>query len=78
MKYRELFKIVEKEGWYLVKQEGNAKHFKHSNRMGKLIISGKPNDDVYKITLANVLKQSRLKELFNPNQLLEGKKVNSK
>ncbi|MBE7552696.1 MAG: type II toxin-antitoxin system HicA family toxin [Anaerolineales bacterium] len=62
MKVRDIIKILETDGWYLVSTEGSHRQFKHSTKKGRVTVSGKPGDDVRKGTLNSILKQARLKD----------------
>jgi len=53
MKYREIIGIVQRDGWYFVRQKGSHAHYKHPSKPGIVTIAGKPNDDVPKTTLAS-------------------------
>ena len=61
MKFRELTKSLEKDGWYLVRQKGSHRQYHHSKKSGTVTIAGKPSQDVPKGTLNNILKQAKLK-----------------
>ena len=59
---REMEKIIQKDGWYLVHIEGSHHHYKHRSKKGKVTIPfhTKPKD-LDKWTVATILKQSGLK-----------------
>lgn len=61
MKVKEIIKIIEKNGWFLVSQEGSHKQFKHPNLKGRVTIAGGLNDDLAKGTLNSIFKQAKLK-----------------
>jgi predicted RNA binding protein YcfA (HicA-like mRNA interferase family) len=61
MKVREVIKLVEKDGWFLVNTEGDHRQYKHPIKKGKVTISGKLGSDVKKGTLSSILKQAGLK-----------------
>lgn len=61
MKVREIIKLIEDDGWYLVNTEGSHRQYKHSHKRGKVTVSGKLNDDIPKGTLNSILKQAQLK-----------------
>lgn len=61
MKVREIIKLLETDGWYMVATEGSHRQFKHSEKQGKVTVSGKMSDDVRKGTLASILRQAGLK-----------------
>jgi len=61
LKVREVIKIIEKDGWYLVKTKGDHRQFKHSIKPGRVTISGNLGRDMPPGTLNSVLKQAGLK-----------------
>jgi len=62
MKVREVIKVIEKDGWYLVRIKGSHRQYKHPFKEGLITISGHLNDEIAKGTLNSVLKQAGLKE----------------
>jgi predicted RNA binding protein YcfA (HicA-like mRNA interferase family) len=40
MKVREIIKLIEKDGWYLVRTKGDHRQFKHNTKTGLVTISG--------------------------------------
>jgi len=62
MKVRELLKMLEEDGWYLVRTKGSHRQFKHPVKSGTLTVAGKPRVEVPKGTLNAILKQSGLKK----------------
>ncbi|HPE58270.1 MAG TPA: type II toxin-antitoxin system HicA family toxin [Bacteroidales bacterium] len=62
MKVIDLIKLVEKDGWYLARQRGSHRQFKHPHKSGLVTIAGhKLSDEVEKGTLSSVLKQTEIK-----------------
>ncbi len=61
MKVREIIKLIEKDGWFLVRQRGSHRQFKHPVKKGLVTIAGHLNDDLGKGTLNSILKQAGLK-----------------
>ncbi|TGN02172.1 type II toxin-antitoxin system HicA family toxin [Leptospira dzoumogneensis] len=61
MKIKEIIKILEDDGWYLVNQTGSHKQFKHPRKSGRVTVAGKQNADIPPGTLNSILKQSGLK-----------------
>jgi predicted RNA binding protein YcfA (HicA-like mRNA interferase family) len=62
VKIKEIIKIIEKDGWYLVRQKGSHKQYKHKNKKGLVTISGhKLSDDIAYGTLNSILKQAEIK-----------------
>jgi predicted RNA binding protein YcfA (HicA-like mRNA interferase family) len=62
VKVREVIRLVEADGWYLVATKGSHRQFKHPSKPGRVTIAGRPSDDLAPGTLNSVLKQSGLKE----------------
>lgn len=64
MKYRDLVKRVERDGWSLTRQAGSHLQFRHPSKSGTVTISagGKMSKDVPPGTLNSVLKQAGLKQ----------------
>ena len=61
MKVKEIIKIIEQDGWFMVRSKGSHRQFKHNNKEGIVTIAGNLNDDLAKGTLNSILKQARLK-----------------
>ena len=62
MNSREIIKILEKDGWYLVAVKGSHHQFKHPGKPGRVTIPH-PKRDMSKGTYNSILKQAELKEL---------------
>lgn len=61
MKVNDVIKLIETDGWVLVKMRGSHRQFKHSTKPGKDAIAGKLSTDIPPGTLNSILKQSGLK-----------------
>lgn len=61
MKVREVIRLLESDGWALVRQEGSHRQFKHATKSGRVTVSGNLGDDMPKGTLASVRRQAGLK-----------------
>ncbi len=61
MKVKKIIKIIEQDGWFMVRGKGSHRQFKHNNKDGIVTIAGNLNDDLAKGTLNSILKQARLK-----------------
>lgn len=62
MKVGELIKLLESDGWYLLRQKGSHKQFKHQIKKGLVTVSGHKLSDEIKVgTLNSILKQAELK-----------------
>ena len=63
MKVRDIIKLIEADGWYLVDTPGSHRQYKHAAKTGRVTIAGHPSDDLAPGTLNSVLKQAKLKEV---------------
>jgi predicted RNA binding protein YcfA (HicA-like mRNA interferase family) len=61
MKVRELIRLVEADGWFLVRTKGSHRQFHHRAKKGTVTIAGSLSLDIPPGTLSNVLKQAGLK-----------------
>ena len=61
MKVRDAIKLIEGDGWFLVRTRGSHRHFKHPTKPGLVTIAGNPGVDIPKGTLNSILKQAGLK-----------------
>ena len=61
MKVREAIKLIEGDGWRLVRTKGSHRQFRHAVKPGTVTIAGKLGVDVPIGTLNSILKQAGLK-----------------
>jgi predicted RNA binding protein YcfA (HicA-like mRNA interferase family) len=61
MKVKEIMRLIEKKGWYLVSQKGSHRQYKHASLPGRVTIPGNLNDDLPRGTANSVLKQAGIK-----------------
>ena len=61
MKVREALRLLESEGWYVVRVKGSHRQLKHPERNGLVTVAGHPGDDLAPGTLNSILKQAGLK-----------------
>ncbi|MEM8510387.1 MAG: type II toxin-antitoxin system HicA family toxin [Bacteroidota bacterium] len=62
MKYRQIVKLIEKDGWYQVRQKGSHRAYRHNTKKGIVTVAYHHlSDDVPKGTLNSILKQAQLK-----------------
>jgi predicted RNA binding protein YcfA (HicA-like mRNA interferase family) len=61
MKVREVIRIIEDDGWYLVATRGSHRQYKHPVKSGRVTIAGNLSHDLALGTLNSVLKQAQLK-----------------
>jgi predicted RNA binding protein YcfA (HicA-like mRNA interferase family) len=62
MKVREIIRMIEKDGWYLVATRGSHRQYKHPVKLGRVTISGNLSHEIATGTLNSILKQAKLKE----------------
>ena len=62
MKVRDVIKLVQADGWYLVLIRGDHRHFKHPEKGGIVTISGHLRTDMPIGTFLSVLKQAQLEK----------------
>jgi predicted RNA binding protein YcfA (HicA-like mRNA interferase family) len=60
MKIRDVIKLIEEDGWYLVVTKGSHRQYKHPTKAGRVTIAGHLNDDLATGTLNSVFKQAQL------------------
>ena len=62
MKVKDVIRLLEGEGWFLVATRGSHRQYKRPVRLGRVTVAGKPSDDLAPGTLNSILKQSGLKD----------------
>jgi len=62
VKIREVIKMLEDDGWRIVRQRGSHRQFKHASKPGLVTVAGTPSDELAPGTLNSVLKQAGLKQ----------------
>ena len=61
MKAREIIKLIEKDGWFLVRQKGSHKQDKHAEKKGLVTIAvHKLSDEIAPGTLSSIYKQAQI------------------
>ncbi len=60
-KVRDAIKLIQKNGWHIIRQKGSHKQFAHPTKKGLVTIAGKPNHDLAPGTFNSILKQAQLK-----------------
>jgi predicted RNA binding protein YcfA (HicA-like mRNA interferase family) len=61
MKYSELFRILKKEGWVIVRQKGSHFIMEHPEKKGKITIPFHAGKEVKKGLLQAIMKQADIK-----------------
>jgi len=62
MKVRDVIRLIEEDGWYLIRTRGSHRHFKHFNKPGLVTVAGHFAVDVPRGTFNRILKQAGLKD----------------
>lgn len=62
MKARDIIKMIEDDGWYLVATKGSHRQYKHPEKPGRVTIAGHLGDDLAPGTLNSILKPAKLRE----------------
>ena len=60
MKVKEVIKLIEKDGWFLVRVRGSHRQYKHQVKRGLVTVAGKSSLDIPIGTLKSILKQAGL------------------
>nr|WP_319537656.1 type II toxin-antitoxin system HicA family toxin [uncultured Methanospirillum sp.] len=61
MKVKDVIRLIEQEGWFLVATKGSHRQYKHPDRPGRVTIAGHPSDSVSPGTWISIQKQAGLK-----------------
>jgi len=63
VKVREIIKLIEADGWYLVRQKGSHRQYKHPIKKGLVTIAGHQlSDEVAQGTLHSIYKQAGIEK----------------
>lgn len=60
MKVRDAIKLVEQDGWVMVRQKGSHRQYHHPTKPGTVTIAGKPSLDLDSKTQRSILRQAGL------------------
>ncbi|MCI0422427.1 MAG: type II toxin-antitoxin system HicA family toxin [Acidobacteria bacterium] len=61
MKVKEVIKMLERDGWTLVRVKGSHRQFMHPRKSGTVTVAGKLSVDMPPGTFNSILKQAGLK-----------------
>jgi predicted RNA binding protein YcfA (HicA-like mRNA interferase family) len=61
VKVREVIRILESEGWRLIRTTGSHRQSRHESKAGTVTVAGKESLDLPPGTLNSILKQAGLK-----------------
>jgi predicted RNA binding protein YcfA (HicA-like mRNA interferase family) len=62
MKVRDVIKLIESDGWYLITTKGSHRQYKHPSKPGRVTIAGHPSDDLASGTLNSIYKQAQIQK----------------
>lgn len=62
MKIREVIRLIEADGWYIVAMRGSHRQYKHPKKPGRVTIAGHPGDDIAPGTFNSIRKQAQLEQ----------------
>lgn len=61
MKVREIIQLIEKDGWFLVRQKGSHKQYKQLVKKGLVTIEAhKQGDEIAPGTLSSIFKKAQI------------------
>lgn len=61
MRVREVIRMLEDDGWVLVRQTGSHRHFRHPGKPGTTTVAGNLGKEIKAGTLASILRQAGLR-----------------
>ena len=59
---RDIIKLIEDDGWYLVATTGSHRQYKHPEKPGRVTIAGHPNNDLAPGALSSIFKQAQVEK----------------
>jgi predicted RNA binding protein YcfA (HicA-like mRNA interferase family) len=62
LKVSVILKLIGNDGWYLDRQKGSHRQYKHTTKQGLVTVAGKPSDELHPKTRDSILRQAGLKE----------------
>lgn len=60
LKIREIIKLLEADGWQLVRQAGSHRQYRHVTKPGTVTVAGHERNELHPKTLASILRQAGL------------------
>lgn len=58
LKTKTVIEMLKDDGWYLDRQKGSHRQFKHPTKKGTVTINGKPNEVQGQMLLNSIFKQA--------------------
>jgi len=62
VKIRDVIRLLEEDGWLLVRVRGSHRQFQHLVKPGTVTVAGHPSMDLARGTLKSILKQGGLEK----------------
>ena len=62
VKVSEILRLIGRDGWYLDRQKGSHRQYKHPTRPGKVTVPGRPSSTLHPKTLASIFKQAGMEK----------------
>jgi predicted RNA binding protein YcfA (HicA-like mRNA interferase family) len=62
VKVRDVIKLIEADGWFLVTTKGSHRQYKHPDKSGRVTIAGHPSHDLAPGTLNSIFKQAQIQK----------------
>jgi predicted RNA binding protein YcfA (HicA-like mRNA interferase family) len=60
-KIRQILRLIEDDGWFLVRTKGSHRQFHHATKPGTVTIAGQPGQDLHPKTENSILRQAGLR-----------------
>lgn len=67
-KVSEVLKLLEEDGWYLARQKGSHRQYKHLLKPGLVTVNGKPSDTLTAFLLKSISNQSGISFKDQPGE----------
>ena len=61
-KVKDAVRLIERDGWRLVRTRGSHRHYQHKHKRGTVTIAGKMSKDLSPKTWSSILKQAGLEK----------------
>ncbi|AZI66410.1 addiction module toxin, HicA family [Kaistella daneshvariae] len=58
LKVAEIIKMLHEDGWFLHRQKGSHRQFKHPTKAGTVTVNGKPSEVLSQMLLNSIFKQA--------------------
>ena len=59
-KVGEVIKLMEEDGWFIVRTRGSHRQYRHPTKLGKVTVARKPSETLRPGTEASILRQAGL------------------